>query len=326
MDKIEITDWASFFSTMEHTVLHRSERYAETSLRFEEPGLVSGNMHSIVAGGTTLTDVRLTSVKPVQINDLGGQETAESVFVLKGDLESSFANIKTPLRFGQQNHSIQYNTNWEGKHIVHAPGFHTLTISYDPAYLHSMLQSAESGPLEEIGKRIERKENFLASPYSLHWNTRMAEVLQAIRHCAFQGTTKYIFIESKMMELFVLQMEHLHTAQQAAPKEAWSNADKEKLYAVKQYIEQTYLEPITLKDFTYKFGLNEFKLKKGFKHFFQTTVFGYIHQLRMCKAKALLADKQMTVSEVAFFIGYQNIGSFSAEFKKRFGYTPREVG
>jgi AraC family transcriptional regulator, transcriptional activator of the genes for pyochelin and ferripyochelin receptors len=45
----------------------------------------------------------------------------------------------------------------------------------------------------------------------------------------------------------------------------------------------------------------------------------------MQKARELLMEKQMTVSEVAYFIGYNNIGSFSAEFKKRFGYTPRQL-
>ena len=81
-----------------------------------------------------------------------------------------------------------------------------------------------------------------------------------------------------------------------------------------------------MKDLTYEFGLNEFKLKKGYKHFFNTTVFGYILHLRMQKAKALLSDPQMTISDVAQFVGYNNTGSFSYEFKKRFGHSPSQGG
>jgi AraC-like DNA-binding protein len=274
--------------------------------------------------GMVLTELYVAPVKPFMLMETGGKEGAESVFILQGNVESHFPNIKTPLHFQKHKHSIQYNTDFEGKHIIHSDIFHALSINYDLSYLNNLLQSAGGGLLEQIGKSIDRKQNFLASPYSMHWHARMAEVIRAIQHCVFQGATRYIFIESKMMELFVLQMEYLRSVQTAPSNEKWSNADREKLFAVKEYLEQAYLEPVTLKELTYKFGLNEFKLKKGYKHFFQSTVFGHIHHLRMQKAKELLMEKQMNVSEVAYFIGYNNIGSFSAEFKKRFGCTPRE--
>jgi AraC-like DNA-binding protein len=73
------------------------------------------------------------------------------------------------------------------------------------------------------------------------------------------------------------------------------------------------------------FSLNEFKLKKGYKQLFNTTVFGHINSLRMEKARQLLQQKQMTVSEIGNFIGYKSIGSFSAEYKKRFGYAPSKL-
>jgi AraC-like DNA-binding protein len=325
MDKIETTNWTNHFSSLEQTVLHTSDRYSETSFRFEEPGLASGNIQTISTPGMLLTDFYMAPQRPFLLCEAGGKESAESIFVLKGNVESRFPNVKTPLHFEQQNHSIQYNTSFEGQHVFHSREFQCLSITYDLSYLNSVLQSASNGPLDQISKSIEHKENFLVAPYSLHCHARMIEVMQAIRHCAFQGLMRYVFMESKMMELFVLQMEHLKAIQAAAPKEKWSQADKERLFAVKEYIEKAYLEPVTLKELTYRFGLNEFKLKKGYKHFFQTTVFGDIHRLRMLKARELLLEKQMNVSEVAYFIGYHNIGSFSAEFKKRFGYTPREL-
>lgn len=325
MDKINTANWSNYFRDAEQTILHLSERYAETEMRFAEYGLASGSIKAVATPGMMLTELNITVEKPFMLNDKEGKEEAESLFVLKGNVESRFPNVKTPLHFGRQNHSIQYNTNFEGNHLIHSDCFHALTITYNPAYLSSILQSAGAGALDKIGKSIERKENFLATPYSLAWHNRIAEVIHNIQTCSFQGLTRYIFIESKMMELFVLQMEHLHSVQTAPLQEKWSAADREKLLAVKEYIEQNFLEPVTLQEFCYKFGLNEFKLKKGYKHFFQTTVFGHIHHLRMQKAKALLQKRQMNVSEAAYYIGYNNIGSFSAEFKKRFGYIPSQL-
>jgi AraC-like DNA-binding protein len=113
-----------------------------------------------------------------------------------------------------------------------------------------------------------------------------------------------------MMELFICKWKPSCPAKQAF-KRKLDHADREKLFAIKEYWKKTYLEALTLKDLTFQFGLNEFKLKKGFRHFFQSTVFGRIHHLRMEKAKELLLKRQMNVSEVAYFIGYNNIGSFS---------------
>jgi len=128
-----------------------------------------------------------------------------------------------------------------------------------------------------------------------------------------------------MLELFVLQMEHLHSLQSSPGKQQWRKEDREKIFAVKEYIEHSYLQPLTLKELTYSFGLNEFKLKKGYKHFFNTTVFEHILQLRMRKANDLLSERRLSIADVASFIGYNNPGSFSYEYKKRFGYSPRQV-
>lgn len=114
----------------------------------------------------------------------------------------------------------------------------------------------------------------------------------------------------------------MHALQSNSAETCWSSADKEKLYAVREYIAGSYLESLSLKTLTYRFGLNEYKLKKGYKHFFQTTVFGDIHRLRMQEAKQLLTGRTMNVTDVAYHIGYNNLSSFSYAFKKMFGYSP----
>jgi AraC family transcriptional activator of pyochelin receptor len=325
MDKIDIGNWGNYFGKAEHAVLHESERYGETLFRFGEPGLATGTILSVSTPGLALTEVKMALEKPLQLSDTNSREGAESIFILEGDVASTFTNIKGPLEFEREMHSIQYNSNYEGVHTVFSKNFHSLSISYDLPYLNGLLQSADSGTLHDMANSIQQKKKFLATPYALQWSPRIADVIHAIRHSVFHGITRYIFIESKMMELFVLQMEHLRALQDNHPKQNWSAADQEKLFAVKEHLDLTYLEPVTLKELTYKFGLNEFKLKKGFKYFFQSSVFGHIHHLRMEKAKDVLLRKQMNVSEVAYFIGYNNVGSFSAEFKKRFGYSPRQM-
>lgn len=322
MDKIDTANWNDYFGEGLPTVVHASERYSEMLFEFRGDGLAAGNVRAVSTPGMRLTEFVLNSDKPFQLRDTEHRESAESVFILEGDVESRFPYHKHPLHFNHSNHNIQYSTSFAGEHIIHTGKFHALTITYDLAYLNSLLQAHENSSLHQLHRSIQQRDHYLATPHGVGWDARMAEVIQSLRHSKFQGATQYIFMESKMMELFVLQMEQLHALQPRTLQEKWQKEDQDKIFAVKQYLEHAYLQPLSLKELTYEFGLNEFKLKKGYKHFFNTTVFGHILHLRMEKAKSLLKDRQMTVWEVAQFVGYNNTGSFSYEFKKRFGYSP----
>jgi len=71
--------------------------------------------------------------------------------------------------------------------------------------------------------------------------------------------------------------------------------------------------------------LNEYKLKKGFKELFGTTVFGYIHQIRMDLAKRLLLGTSKTAKEIAYETGYGSPQHFSKAFKEQFGIPPNSI-
>ncbi|RXK59367.1 AraC family transcriptional regulator [Lacibacter luteus] len=322
MDKLDITQWNQYFGSTQQEFLHRSERYQHFTAQFSEQGLASGTINAINTPGMLFTELFIEAGKPFCMVDAEPKESTESVFVIQGNVESRFDNVKAPLFFGKQQHNIQYNTSFSGTHIIHSPTFHACTITYHKEYLTSLAEQEPVAALAGFCKHLQKKTNFLAASNAFYWQQRIAEVIQLIRQCPFTGVTRYLFIESKLLELFVLQMEQVHATQIRSVETTWSAADKEKLHAVKEYISSSYLDEVSLKALTYRFGLNEYKLKKGYKYLFQTTVFGDIHRLRMQEAKQLLTDRRMNVTDVAFHIGYNNLSSFSYAFKKMFGYNP----
>jgi len=324
MDKINLANWDRIFSKAEQEVVFASDRYTDAHFRFEEPDLAEGFIKSVSTPGMQLTEFFMNGGQPFQLIDDSTKEAAESVFVLDGAAQSRFDNHSAPLSFTRGQHNLQYNQAFSGSHLIHTPCFHALTISYELDFLKELMQTNDPG-IEKLVDCVYGAKVYLASDRALPCNERIAQVIGAIRACRFTGMMRYLFLESKMMELFVLQMEQAQLAAACKTDDHWSVADREKLYAVKDHIENAYLEEFSLKDLTYKFNLNEFKLKKGYKQLFQTTVFGHVHQLRMKKAQTLLQSKAMNVSEAAFFIGYNNVSSFCTEFKKRFGYSPGNV-
>lgn len=322
MDKLDLAQWDQYFETTEQQLIHSSDRYQHFTARFQQQGLATGKMNAINTPGMLFTEFYMEAHNPFCLYDTVPKESTESVFVLQGNVESRFENLREPLHFKKQQHNIQYNTSFAGTHVIHSPIFHACTITYHPAYLNSLVEQEPVGTLAHFCRHLEKKTNFLGASDAFYWQQRIAELIQAIRQCSFSGITRYLFTESKLLELFVLQMEQVNALHAGCTKEEWSAADIEKLHAVKEYIASCYLEELSLKAITYRFGLNEFKLKKGYKHFFQTTVFADIHRLRMQEAKQLLTEKAMNVTDVAFHIGYNNLSSFSYAFKKMFGYSP----
>ena len=322
MDKLDLAQWDQYFGSTEQQLIHTTERYQHFTARFQQPGLPTGKLNAINTPGMLFTELYMEADKPFCLYDTVPKESAESVFVIQGDVESRFENLREPIYFGKKQHNIQYNSSFSGTHVIHSPTFHACTITYHPDYLNSLVEQEPIGALSNFCKHLQKKTNFLAAENSLYWQQRIAELIKAIRECPFSGITRYIFTESKLLELFVLQMEQVNSLNANTAEECWSATDKEKLYAVKEYIANSYLEELSLKAITYRFGLNEFKLKKGYKYFFRTTVVGDIPRLRMQEAKQLLADRTMNVTDVAYHIGYNNLSSFSYAFKKMFGYSP----
>lgn len=324
MDKINSGNWNEIFETTEQRLVFSSERYTDIHFNFKEPGLLSGYVQSMTTPGMQLTEFFLQAGQPFQLIEEEVKESAESVFVLSGGAESHFYNLPSSLRFQKNHHNFQYNRQFGGKHIIGSNGFHALTVTYDIPFLKQLLQSDDSSVIGQLANCVYGQKSFIAAQQALSFRGRVAEVVGSMRQCPFAGVTRYLFLESKMLELFVLQMQQALSASDKKD-DGLSDGDKERLFAVKNYIESAYLETFCLKDLTYRFGLNEFKLKKGYKQLFQTTVFGHVLQLRMQKARALLQEKSMNVSEAAFFIGYENVSSFCTEFKKRFGCSPGKL-
>ncbi len=110
-----------------------------------------------------------------------------------------------------------------------------------------------------------------------------------------------------------------------APGKKMSPTDVEKVYAVKEMIEKDMLADFSLIGLARSVGFNDFKLKKGFKDLFGTTVFGYLRRLRMEEARRMILEEKKSVMEASWLVGYSEPHHFTAAFKKEFGYLPSEL-
>lgn len=93
---------------------------------------------------------------------------------------------------------------------------------------------------------------------------------------------------------------------------------------VRQYIEAHYMEDICLQDAAAALHYSEVYFCKFFKHNFDKNFIMYLSELRVEKAKELLADVTINVRDISRRVGYRDSGYFTKVFKRITGTTPSE--
>jgi signal transduction histidine kinase/DNA-binding response OmpR family regulator len=83
-------------------------------------------------------------------------------------------------------------------------------------------------------------------------------------------------------------------------------------------------ENFAVDDICKKIGISRVQLYRKVKALIGYNVNDYILNVRLQKAKFLLAKENLTISEVSFRVGFASQGYFSTVFKSRFGVTPSE--
>ncbi|AQQ69903.1 Arabinose operon regulatory protein [Limihaloglobus sulfuriphilus] len=93
---------------------------------------------------------------------------------------------------------------------------------------------------------------------------------------------------------------------------------------VKSYIDGHFIENISLRTLAEISYLSEGHIIKLFKKSFKTTPLNYQTNLRIEAAKTLLKCSNLTCSQIAKRIGYDNNHYFHRLFKKNVGITPKQ--
>lgn len=94
-----------------------------------------------------------------------------------------------------------------------------------------------------------------------------------------------------------------------------------RMVEIMNYIQANYID-ITLEDLAEKFYLSKPYISKYIKEKSGITFGEMVKKIRMKKAKSLLKGSNMTVENIAFSVGYQNVEHFNRLFKKAYNMTP----
>ncbi|WP_296969579.1 response regulator [Tepidanaerobacter sp. EBM-38] len=128
---------------------------------------------------------------------------------------------------------------------------------------------------------------------------------------------------SSAEELFELLVENICKSLGIIVKDKMQT-DIKPIYMAKQYIQQNYMKPITLKDVSDFVGFNDSYFSFLFKKESGKNFTEYLSEVRLNKAKELLKETNMNIANICEVVGYADLKHFRKSFTKYTGLRPNE--
>lgn len=250
------------------------------------------------------------------------QDAVHLHFNLKGKMVLEDSSFGKHIALGSHHHNMFYANGFEGVVKNEELTAETFVIQFTR---EAFLRLAEGAAMHLKGfiNKVKKGEPAALSEEELYIDLPLNEAIRQIIRCHYPDGLRKIFLLSKCMEIIVLQAESFIRSQNTPIKYCKTEYDKERILFARDYLIQHVEIPPSLPELAHIAGINEFKLKKGFKEIFNDTVFGYLAEYRLQEAKLALAENQKTATEIAFELGYSSLQHFSAAFKKKFGVSPK---
>lgn len=253
------------------------------------------------------------------------QSDAEEVqmhFGLKGNYKFNHAQLKSSFQLKGEHNNLLYSKGMEMNIFNQSKQIETFGLHFTPATFLEIAQKGSDG-LKRFAAKVLKGESVILSN---HWqpnNYKIRQVIQEILHCPYTDPLRSIFLWSKSLELLVLQAELYDKSHEE--RFIKSELDKERLMEAKHFLLHHLESPPTIRQLARKVGINEYKLKKGFKELFGTTIFNFVQGKRLDLARQYLLDTDKTAREIAIELGFSSPQHFNTAFKKAFQVTPNNV-
>lgn len=195
---------------------------------------------------------------------------------------------------------------------------HILEVKMPVLSLQGILE--ESGVNSSVYHRII-SENETHNSYPIL--PSIQGILHQLLHCPYEAGLYRLYTEAKILELISVYLSEV-VLQIDVPdfSSQLSLEDIKCVRLAKEILDSNMTNPPTIKLLSKRVGLNEYKLKKGFKELFRTPVHTYVIQRKLELAKLMLDSGTMNVSEAAGHAGYGNVSHFAAAFRKQYGINP----
>ena len=201
-------------------------------------------------------------------------------------------------------------------------------VMINPNVTHTEV-SLNAQPLEYIVLGIDGIElatsNTSNGQFSILNHYESMEISSCLRNILREMEQKnpgYEDVCQAYMEILIIRL--MRTTALAVPAEPQTVSTNRQCAAVRRYIDLHFKEPLTLEQLAEEGHMNKFYLSHAFKKEYGLSPINYMISKRIDESKYLLAETDLSMSQIAQLLGFSSPSYFSQVFHRTQDISPKE--
>ena len=261
----------------------------------------------------------------------------EHSFTIRGT--AKLLNVASA-RYGGDWHSVPHTHNHlELFYIVGGKGQFLIQDQLYPVNVNNLViinpnvthteVSLNAQPLEYIVLGIEGIElaanNNSNGQFNILDHIESVEISGCLRNILREMEQKnpgYEDVCQAYMEILIIRL--MRSTALAVPSESQTVSTNRQCAAVRRYIDLHFKEPLTLEQLAEEGHMNKFYLSHAFKKEYGLSPINYMITRRIDESKYLLAETDLSMSQIAQLLGFSSQSYFSQVFHRTQDISPKE--
>ena len=201
-------------------------------------------------------------------------------------------------------------------------------VIINPNVTHTEV-SLNAQPLEYIVLGVDgielKTSNTLGGQFSILDQFESVEISGCLRNILRETELKntgYEDVCQAYMEILIIRL--MRNTALAIPAEPQTVSANRQCAAVRRYIDLHFKEPLTLELLAEEGHMNKYYLSHAFKREYGVSPINYMISRRIEESKYLLAETDLSLSQIAQLLGFSSLSYFSQVFRKTQGLSPME--
>lgn len=161
--------------------------------------------------------------------------------------------------------------------------------------------------------------------YSGYYTLDIAKCIEQSIECELTDFTRSVFLEGKAYEILAHHLrQYIDDLTDPEKRKILRQTTVKKLKEAATIIETELENMDNIIALSKRVGLNQNTLQGGFKSLYNSSVNEYIRNARIEKAKKLIENTNLNITEITYQIGINSRSYFSKLFKERYSISPKQ--
>ena len=201
-------------------------------------------------------------------------------------------------------------------------------VIINPNVLHTEV-SLNAQPLEYIVLGVDGIELAVSDSSNGQFcvlnPSESAEISSCLRNILRElelKSTGYEDVCQAFMEILIIRL--MRSIELSTPTESNIPTTNRQCAAIRRYIDLHFKEPLSLDQLAEESHMNKFYLSHAFKRQYGISPINYMISRRVEESKYLLAETDLSMSQIAQLLGFSSLSYFSQVFRRTQNVTPMD--